>query len=110
MFGPLPRVHPSFRTCGAQVDCFGVSTTPPRIDVPTGLIDVPSTARRLYPYSGFSGVSVAELQVLVVLAADGDSTINAIGNRLELDPSRTSHTARTLRAKGLAVQRADGDD
>lgn len=74
------------------------------------LIEAPARARRLYPRGGFEGLEPNAAQVLVVLAGEAAATVDAIADRLALDPSTVRHALGVLRDRGLAAERPDPDD
>src|SRR3954466_10924545 len=74
------------------------------------LVEVPSTARRLYPRGAPFGLDQAALQVLIALALGDTDETNGLVEALALERSAVSHSLRELTDRRLVVRASDPND
>jgi DNA-binding MarR family transcriptional regulator len=68
------------------------------------VVDAAASARRLIPRRGYEGLDATALQVLLTVYLERSTkgcSVDAIAQRLVLDPSTVSHAVRTLRSERL---------
>jgi DNA-binding MarR family transcriptional regulator len=74
------------------------------------LIEVPATARRLYPRGGFEGLEPNHLQILIALRLAAGMTVNELVETLTLGQGTVSTGLSILEDRGLVKAKSDPDD
>lgn len=74
------------------------------------LIEVPSTARRLFPRGGFEGLEANHVQILIALKLTSGMTVNHLVETLALGQGTVSTGLGVLEDRGLVTAKPDASD
>lgn len=74
------------------------------------LIDVPATARRLFPRGGFEGLEANHVQILIALKLTTGATVGELVEALALGQGTVSTGLGVLEERGLVKAKPDPGD